>query len=569
MTKLEKQVQRLLKSTAGRAALKKHGIDVEVVRDGDADKPCVVVLCPTYRAPEPQMQDALSAMVKYTREKNFATVYGGPPLSASVVHWSRNGLISEHLKSGKPWTHVLFIDDDIVIEPDTLERLLSHKKDIVAGLCTRRQDPPVPNIRFFDKSSGMTRQIWEWPENALVEVDAVGTGLMLISKYALEQVAQAYFDCLWEQKFYGFAGEQLERLKSVRLKKFDDEKICYWFRFLPTPHGDIEMGEDITFCHIAKEYCDIPIYVDSAVTPGHLGNYPFSVRDFLPYRDEMVLKAKITGDYPIEVPPMKISILCPTRGRPENCRRLVNSVRSSCTIMPQLVLYVDDDDEAAGEYEELLRLSKIKTNDGKDEPLILLRGPRITLSNCWNRCAEAATGEILMHAGDDIVFKTKGWDDMVRRAFAAFPDRLVFVHGEDGVWGNKFGTHGFLHRAWMDAVGYFCPPYFSSDYNDTWFNDVFNALNRRIFLPFETEHMHPLAGKAEWDKTHKERLERHKADGVDKLYKELAPARFDDVSKVAKRLDKPYEMVNPDSHPADAGGFPQTAERAVDAAVNA
>lgn len=297
----ERKARQLLLDKRGREALKKYGIDVELVKQGpDPEKPIVAILCPTYRSPEPQMQDALRAMVVHTGEKGIATVYTGPPVQASVVHWSRNWLLSEQIKSGKPWTHVLFIDDDIVVEPDALERLLAHKKDIVAGLCTRRNDPPVPNIRFYDKDTGETRQIWEWPENQLVEVDAAGTGLMLLSRHAVEQVAQVYFDCLWEADFYGFSGEALEKLKVTRLKAFDDKKICYWFRFLPTPKGDIEMGEDVCFCFLARRYCELPSYADTSVQPGHLGSYPFSVRDFLPYRDMCIERAKQEGTYKVQ-----------------------------------------------------------------------------------------------------------------------------------------------------------------------------------------------------------------------------------------------------------------------------
>lgn len=299
-TSWEKMSKKLLLHPEGRAALKKYGIDVELIKNDkeSADKPVVVILCPTYRAPEPQMQDSLAAMVRYTREKDDAMVYGGPPLSASVVHWSRNGLIKEHLKSGKPWTHVLFIDDDIVVEPDTLEKLLSHKKDIVAGLCTRRQDPPIPNIRVFEEETGDFRQIWEWPENQLIEVGAAGTGLMLISQHALEQVAQAYFDCLYEKEVYGLSGARLEELKAERVKKFDEEKDCYWFRFLPQiKRGSTEYGEDMSFCLMAKRYCDIPTYADTSVQPGHLGPYDFSIKDFKPFQKQCIARAKAEGKY--------------------------------------------------------------------------------------------------------------------------------------------------------------------------------------------------------------------------------------------------------------------------------
>lgn len=296
----EKKARQLLLNPAGREALKELGVDVEIVNapEQPKDKPIVAILCPTYRNPEAMMRDSLGAMVTRSREEGI-TVYSGPPVQSSVVHWSRNWLLSEQIKSGKPWTHVLFIDDDIVVEPDTLLRLLSHKKDIVAGLCTRRNDPPVPNIRFYDKEEGSTRQIWEWPEDQLIEVDSVGTGLMLLTRHAVEQVAQAYFDCEWEKDFWrlGADNERIKEVQRVRTEKFDADKTCYWFRFLPTPKGDIEAGEDIFFCYVAKTYCEVPVYVDTSVQPGHLGPYPFGIKDFKPYRDLCIERAKREGTY--------------------------------------------------------------------------------------------------------------------------------------------------------------------------------------------------------------------------------------------------------------------------------
>lgn len=291
----DKKVRRLVTDPDGRAALQRIGIQLEVAGEDTSSKPTVVILCPTYRAPEPQMMDALRAMVRYTHEKEIGRAYSGPPIQSSVVHWSRNSLLTEHLKSGKPWTHALLIDDDIVPEPDDLQKLLAHGKDIVAGLCTRRQDPPIPNMRWLDEN-GEYRQIWDWKENALIADVAVGTGFMLVSQHAFEQVAQAYFDCLWEQDFYGLSGEKLEAMKIARVKMFDEGKLCSWFRFLPNLKVP-EMGEDISFCHVAKKYCGITTYVDTSVQPGHVGNYPFSVRDFLPYKQALIQQAKAEGRF--------------------------------------------------------------------------------------------------------------------------------------------------------------------------------------------------------------------------------------------------------------------------------
>lgn len=110
--------------------------------------------------------------------------------------------------------------------------------------------------------------------------------------------------------------------------------------------------------------------------------------------------------------------------------------------------------------------------------------------------------------------------------------RSLFVHGDDGYWGNRFGTHGFLHRKWVDALGYVLPPYFSSDYGDTWINDVANMLRRRVFLPILIEHMHPLWGKAQTDKTYQERMARGEKDGVKALYESMAGKRAEDAEKI-------------------------------------
>src|SRR6185369_12850874 len=111
-------------------------------------------------------------------------------------------------------------------------------------------------------------------------------------------------------------------------------------------------------------------------------------------------------------------------------------------------------------------------------------------------------------------------------------DKILFVHGDDGHWGKEFGTHGCLHRNWIDTVGYVLPPYFVSDYGDTWVNEVADAIGRRKYLPFVTEHMHFLWGKSEMDATYKERIERHKNDDPGKLYVDLAPKRLRDVEKL-------------------------------------
>lgn len=221
-----------------------------------------------------------------------------------------------------------------------------------------------------------------------------------------------------------------------------------------------------------------------------------------------------------------ISILVPTRNRPDNIIRLWESIKDTADNLDdiELITYIDNDDTS---YESL------------NVPMTRVRGDRIVLSEMWNKCYEASRGEILMHCGDDLVFKTKGWDTKVKDKFDEFSDRIVFVFGNDGsgVHDGNFGTHGFLHRRWVEAVGYFVPPYFSSDYNDTWLNDVARIIGRHVHIDILTEHMHPDFDKAEFDITHKERVERHKRDNVAQLYQSLHEERHENANKLREVMD--------------------------------
>lgn len=230
-----------------------------------------------------------------------------------------------------------------------------------------------------------------------------------------------------------------------------------------------------------------------------------------------------------------ISVLLPTRNRPASVARLLDSALETAGTEVEFVVYVDDDDPSADATLDVLHRFGA----------VVVRGPRIVLSGTWNRCYERARFDVVMQCGDDIVFRTDGWDERVLEAFERRPDRLIFVHGDDGFQRERIGTHGFLHRDWVDVVGYFMPPYFSSDYNDLWLTEVADALGRRVYLPdVVTEHMHPVAGKGELDQTHRERIARHQRDDVDGLYRRLAPERAADVARlraailtVAGRID--------------------------------
>src|SRR5579859_691411 len=121
--------------------------------------------------------------------------------------------------------------------------------------------------------------------------------MMLISREALNKVADAYWKCLYEKEVYQLSDERAAWLQEARLKHFDESANAYWFRFLTNLDGSFEMGEDVSFCFMATRYCGLKIYVDTSVQPGHVGQYEYGIKDFLPYRDAMIERARIEGKY--------------------------------------------------------------------------------------------------------------------------------------------------------------------------------------------------------------------------------------------------------------------------------
>lgn len=228
---------------------------------------------------------------------------------------------------------------------------------------------------------------------------------------------------------------------------------------------------------------------------------------------------------------MMISLLLPTRQRPEALRAFYESAIELADKPKdiEIVVYIDDDDPTYENYNPP-HLKKIS-------------GKRKTISKCWNDCWKAAKGEIFGHMGDDIRFRTKGWDTIVRKTFEEYPDRIVFIYGDDGLTeqnGYEFGTHGFIHKNWTDTIGRFVPDYFESDYNDTWLNDVAKAIQRHRHIDIMTEHLHYSTGKSEIDQNTKDRLERHAHQHPEEVYnyRNMRIERSNEIEKLRSFINE-------------------------------
>jgi hypothetical protein len=235
---------------------------------------------------------------------------------------------------------------------------------------------------------------------------------------------------------------------------------------------------------------------------------------------------------------MMISLCVPTRQRPDNITRLCYSVfnKAKHPSQVEVIFYIDHDDNRDFVEETITLLQEEFIN------VKYIKGDRINLSKMWNMCAENADGDIFMHGGDDITINTQDWDEIVRNAFQEEEDNIWLVYGDDLLQGEKLATHGFYHRDWYETLGYLTAPYFSSDYCDTWNDEVARYIGRIKYVPhLITEHHHFTNNKANLDINTIERLQRHKADNVNVKFEELRDERIKDAEKLKNFLKKGKE----------------------------
>jgi hypothetical protein len=295
-----KEADRLIRDPMGIMAIEKL-LNVTIYDDARPGRKTVAILIPTYNAPHPAHDRAMLDLVEFS--KPTVDTFVVPREGKCVVHWARNDLIAGLLQMERPYDYVLFVDDDVVPEPDALVRLMKHEKDIVAGLCTRRTHPPHPNLRmrYEDGSYGV---MLDWPNHGqLIPVDAIGTGMMLISRKAIEEVGEFYLAAEWERRLMEYmVGDvallmertdqelfqtktrtNLDLISGKRRALYEKDKNAFWFQFLPRPEDFVaEHGEDVSFCIKAK-LLGMEVFCDTAVQPGHMGDHAYRYRDFLPY----------------------------------------------------------------------------------------------------------------------------------------------------------------------------------------------------------------------------------------------------------------------------------------------
>jgi hypothetical protein len=148
-----------------------------------------------------------------------------------------------------------------------------------------------------------------------------------------------------------------------------------------------------------------------------------------------------------------------------------------------------------------------------------------------------ARGEILFAGTDNVLFRTDGWDIVVRNTFRAQPDGLLVAYANNGM-GREKCEHFFTTRKWIDLLGYMVRVEFRHFCVDQWVEELATAINRIVFLRnVVVEHMHKKYGKAADDATYQMVRGNTKTSELDnELYAQLADARAEGLARLKAAL---------------------------------
>jgi hypothetical protein len=191
-------------------------------------------------------------------------------------------------------------------------------------------------------------------------------------------------------------------------------------------------------------------------------------------------------------------VVVPSRGRPEAAVGLAEAFGATRTTA-HLVFAVDEDDPTRGEYHAALGVYPNGVIDTGGAPATMVRA----LNAVAVKLATADDPPFAVgFMGDDHRPRTKGWDRAYVDALRELGTGIVY--GDDLLQGERLPTQVAMTCDIVRVLGHMCPPTLRHMYVDNYWLDLGGRAGCLRYLPeVVVEHMHPIAGKADWDEGHK------------------------------------------------------------------
>jgi glycosyltransferase involved in cell wall biosynthesis len=154
----------------------------------------------------------------------------------SLVQRARNDLVRLALEEN--YDDLIFIDSDEEWDPEWIFKLLAYKEEVIGLPVVKKSDQMMFNIKALP--TGLKTQ-----QNGLMEVEAVGTGFMKISRAALKKV--------WD----------------VSDKYQNEGRTCRMVFDVKVVNGEL-VSEDNVFCQKWRSLGG-RVFIEPSMTCNHIG----------------------------------------------------------------------------------------------------------------------------------------------------------------------------------------------------------------------------------------------------------------------------------------------------------
>lgn len=151
------------------------------------------------------------------------------------VHKNRETLVKQAIEYN--YTHLLFVDTDMVWEAGSAKKLLDAKKPIIGANYNERRLPLRSTVKVANKKDEIIAYDTSKFPDKPVRVHSIATGFMLIDLSIMKDVPKPWF-------------------------------------FFDTKEGEFNMGEDIWFCEQVKK-AGYDIWCEPTIKIGHIGEYRY------------------------------------------------------------------------------------------------------------------------------------------------------------------------------------------------------------------------------------------------------------------------------------------------------
>lgn len=213
-------------------------------------------------------------------------------------------------------------------------------------------------------------------------------------------------------------------------------------------------------------------------------------------------------------------VIVPSRGRPAAAAELAAAFAATGATA-RLVFAVDEDDPTRNAYLGALEAYHSTTVHYGPAPSTMVRA--------LNGAAALYANEAfaLGFMGDDHRPRTAGWDQRYVDVLRELGTGIVY--GDDLLQGSRLPTQVAMTADIVRTLGFIAPPSLVHLAVDNWWRDLGMRAGCLRYLPdVVVEHLHPVAGKADWDEGHRrvnapEMYERDLAE-LARLHREELPA---------------------------------------------